>query len=236
MELIIILLVIIVGILLLFLVGWLLAPLGEAGKGLFQIGAWAVKKSMENREGPAPRPQHPGERSIGEVVKKREFEKAQLDERWREVVRKRRENDARGRAAVKAVHERREEEEKKGKAPYLDPLPELDTVMIAPSDGNPWVCDYDELIAHLAAAEWWFGGQGGWRDCERAVTVKEPEYDPGADDAGMPPYEALVAAVDPIRGEGAVEPVTPADRIGMSLTWSANDWWWACPAAAVVRR
>lgn len=67
MELIIILLVIIVGILLLFLVGWLLAPLGEAGKGLFQIGAWAVKKSMENREGPAPRPQHPGERSIGEV-------------------------------------------------------------------------------------------------------------------------------------------------------------------------
>lgn len=219
MELIIILLVIIVGILLLFLVGWLLAPLGEAGKGLFQIGAWAVKKSMENREGPAPRPQHPGERSIGEVVKKREFEKAQLDERWREVVRK-----------------RREEEEKKGKAPYLDPLPELDTVMIVPSDGNPWVCDYDELIAHLAAAEWRFGGQGGWRDCERAVTVKEPEYDPGTDDAGMPPYEALVAAADPIRGEGAAEPVTPADRIGMSLTWSANDWWWACPAAAMVRR
>lgn len=68
------------------------------------------------------------------------------------------------------------------------------------------------------------------------MTVKEPEYDPGADDAGLPPYEALVAVVDPIRGEGAVEPVTPADRIGMSLTWSANDWWWACPAAAVVRR
>ena len=63
-----IIVIILIAFFLLWIIGGILNTTGSALKGFFEIGSWAVKKSLEKEERVMPRPRQDGERSVSEVL------------------------------------------------------------------------------------------------------------------------------------------------------------------------